>query len=155
MNVLFVCSDNAATSVIAEAILGHVGRRRFSAFSAGVHPAPQFNPLVMDFLAARDLQAASPHPRSYRELGSRLDFVITLAQHPVVLDTQWPGSPVVAHWMLNELIDAGAQPRVVDQAIRDTFWELMRRIKIFASLRLEKTTRRSLKQRVEAIHAWH
>ena len=116
----------------------------------------EFNPQVTDFLAARDLQVASGHPKSWREFtlpGSpKPDFVITLAQDAI--DAQWPGRPVVAHWTLNEMIDAAGTPRVAEQAIRDTFWELMRRIKIFASLKLEKTTRRTLQQQVEAIHAW-
>ena len=154
MRVLFLCSDNASTSLIAEAVLNHVANRRFHAFSAGVHPAPSFNPLVLDFLAMRGLLPPNGTPRSWREISENLDFVITLSPSAASLEAQWPGHPVVAHWVLAESIDAGVHPLMQEQAIRDTFWELMRRIKIFASLRLEKTTRRTLQQRVEAIHAW-
>ena len=63
-SVLFVCHDNAAASVMAEAILRAVGGRRFRALSAGFNPAPKLAPGVPEFLATRHLPVAGLQPKS-------------------------------------------------------------------------------------------
>jgi arsenate reductase (thioredoxin) len=46
-SVLFVCNDNAATSIMAESILRSAGGPLFKAHSAGVRPAARLHPAVI------------------------------------------------------------------------------------------------------------
>ena len=49
-NVLFLSQRNSARSVMAEAILNHFGKGRFQAFSAGVNPTADVEPIVYELL---------------------------------------------------------------------------------------------------------
>ncbi len=145
-SVLFVCDDNAAASIMAEAILRAIGGRRFRAFSAGFAPVPQLAPEVLEFLEARHLPVAGLQAKPFTQFiapfGMRLDFVITVseraAQQPA---PNWQGKPVLAHWS-------------VDPDLSDMFWMLQRRIKIFTSLPHARLPRRSIQNRVQAIATW-
>lgn len=145
-SVLFVCDDNAAASIMAEAILRTVGGRRFRAYSAGLAPVQKLAPDVLEFLAARHLPVAGLSPKSWTHFvapfGPRLDFAITVseraAQQPA---PDWHGEPVLAHWS-------------VEDDLSDMFWMLQRRIKIFASLPHARLPRRSIETRVHAIATW-
>ena len=53
-NVLFLCTDNTARSVLAESILRKDGAARFRAFSAGSHPKGTVNPFALKVLSAFD-----------------------------------------------------------------------------------------------------
>lgn len=159
LNVLFLCTRNSTQSLIAESILRSVGRGRFNVFSAGLEPAQRMPAEVLELLQERELPIEGLRPKSWREFSvsqaPKLAFVITLtepaagfaASHP------WPGDPVVTHWAADEG-GADLDDEVSGTALRDTFWVLSRRIKIFAGLPHGKATRRSLEKKLHALESW-
>lgn len=52
VNVLFLCTHNSAQSILAEALLNHLGRGRYRGYSAGSNPRDnqQPNPLGLQIL---------------------------------------------------------------------------------------------------------
>src|SRR5215510_1756313 len=49
-HVLFLSQRNSARSILAEAILNAVGGGRFRAYSAGVRPVQDIDPIVLELL---------------------------------------------------------------------------------------------------------
>lgn len=111
-NVLFLCSANAVLSLMAEAILRQVGRRRFEAFSAGIDPQAAPHPQAMAMLRelGHETRLLQPKPVAlFREPGAPpMDFVITLADAAANADgPAWPGAPVQGHWSVPDPAASG------------------------------------------------
>src|SRR5262245_58719546 len=152
-SVLFVCDDDAVVSVMAESILRSMGHR-FLSYSAGIRPAAVVAPAVVEFLRERRMPTSGLRAKGVHEFlldsAPRLDFIITLSDlADEAAPERWGGDPVLAHWNVAE----SGEPLNSD-TIRDAFWALQRRIKIFASLPLAGAPRRAIQHRVEAIATW-
>lgn len=154
MNVLFVCSDNATLSIMAEAILKGIAPMRFGVFSAGCAPRAAPDSLAMDLLATHRMPVAGLHPkdlgRARFPLAPRMHFIITLSDLAAAEPwADWPGEPLVAHWQVWDR-DAAASPSP-DAMVRDAFWTLRRRIQIFASLLERKLSPPVLQRRARTL----
>jgi len=156
LTVLFLSDRNAASSLIAEAVLRVEGNGRFRACSAGLAPASDVDADVVNFLATRHVPVSGLRPKGVRELETLypdgFHFVITLSRAAASFADghAWRGDPVTADWTLD------AEPREAEAeassgAIRDAFWTLSRRIRIFASLPHRKATRHSLQNKLYAL----
>ena len=158
LNVLFLSDRDAAFSLIAEAVLRVEGNGRFRAFSAGFEPAAAVQAHVLNFLAARHLPVQGLRPKSLLELQALqtapFDFVITLCDAAAAFAQShaWRGDPVIAHWVL-DADEREAEDERSGSAIRDVFWTLSRRIRLFASLPHRNANRHSLENRLYALQA--
>ena len=146
MNVLFVCED-CSLALMAESILATLGDGRFRAHSAGYAPARLPNAYVLEFLASHHMRVEGLRPKGlerYRAADApRVDFIITLADVSPALFADWPGMPFLAHWNVHDPLDDLRD----EAALRDAFWTLMRRIKIFVALPQGALNRRVLERR--------
>ena len=157
LNVLFLDTGNTTESLIAESVLRACGHGRFRAWSAGCLSSGSASAGVLAFLRERELPVDGLRSKGLHELtrpeGPSFAFVITLSElaAAAVRERRFSGDPVIAHWQLDTDED-GSEPSV--WAIRDSFWVLSRRIKIFTSLPHGKTTRLALEKRLHALENW-
>jgi len=157
LNVLFLDTGNTTESLIAESVLHACGHGRFRPWSAGCLSSGTASAGVLAFLRERELPVDGLRSKGLHELtrpeGPSFAFVITLSELAAAAarERRFSGDPVVAHWHLDTDEDSH-EPSV--WAIRDSFWVLSRRIKIFASLPHGKTTRLALEKRLHALENW-
>jgi arsenate reductase len=133
--MLFICRDNSALSIIAQALLNRWEEQGFRAFSAGSQPAVEVHPLAAALLKANGIWSQALKPKDCGGFigpdAPTVDFVISLgAQRPDRLPSAWPGNPRVMHWRINEPRADGSQKENM-RVFRKTFTELETRIKLF------------------------
>jgi arsenate reductase len=159
LNVLFLDTGNTFHSVIAESILRISGRSRFQAHSAGCLSAGTISPDVLGFLRERDLPVEGLRSKGLREFTvpetPPLAFVITLSgvAAATARERTFSGDPVIAHWNLDDE-DDGEEIQPSIWAIRDGFWILSRRIKLFTSLPHGTASRQMMVRRLQSLQSW-
>jgi protein-tyrosine-phosphatase len=98
IRVLFVCTGNSARSILAEALLRHVGGARFEAFSAGTHPSG-VHPLSERVLVEAGISSDGLRSKSIDEFaGGTFDYVITLCDDARAVCPVFPGADQSLHW---------------------------------------------------------
>ncbi len=155
-NVLFLCTGNSARSILAEALIGRLGKGRFLGFSAGSHPKGAVHPLTLDLLASLEYETERFRSKSWEEFARpgapELDFVFTVCDDAAgEVCPVWPGSPVTAHWGVPDPAAAEGDGIARKRAFVSTYRMLEKRIGLFASLRVEELDRLTLKRKVDEI----
>ena len=148
LNVLFLCTHNSARSILAEAILNHIGRGRFQAWSAGSSPRAnqQPHPLGLQVLQSAGIATEGLRSKSWDEFGHagapRMDLVITVCDNAAgETCPYWPGQPATAHWGLPDPSAGDAPDEVKLEAFRQTLHALRRSLDLLVNLpagKLEK-----------------
>lgn len=155
-NVLFLCTGNSARSILAEALVNHVGGGRFHAYSAGSHPSGQVNPLVIDFLRAQGIESKDARSKSWDEFATPhapvMDVVITVCDNAAgELCPVWPGHPATAHWGLEDPAAHMTRPEEAKRVIRTVFDTLRRRISVLEDLPLEALDMATVQEKIREI----
>ena len=155
-NVLFLCTGNSARSIMAEALLNHLGQGRFIAHSAGSFPAGRVNPYSVETLRGLGLPGEGYRSKSWDEFAAPgappIDFIFTVCDNaageacPV-----WPGKPVTAHWGVPDPAAVEGTDSDKRAAFRDAANALRRRIELFLALPIEKLDARSMRAKLAEI----
>jgi len=155
-NVLFLCTGNSARSIMAEAILNHKGKGRFSAFSAGSHPTGKPRPEALQQIESAGLSTAGLRSKSWDEFAGsaapKLDFVFTVCDNAAKEQCPyWPGQPMTAHWGVADPVLVKGTREEIARAFRDAFTLLDRRIGLFLSLPLTTLENMAIKREIDQI----
>lgn len=155
-NVLFLCTGNSARSILAEALLNHLGKGHFHAYSAGSHPAGAVNPFAIALLQKSKLPVADLRSKSWDEFAApgapEFDFVFTVCDNAAgEMCPVWPGQPMTAHWGIEDPAGVEGSDEDKRRAFHTALTQLNRRLSIFISLPVEKLDRLSLKKQLDDI----
>lgn len=155
-NILFLCTGNSARSILAEAILNHIGKRRFRGYSAGSQPKGEVHPLAIDLLKSLGMPSEGFRSKRWDEFAEpgapKMDFVFTICDNaageacPV-----WPGNPITAHWGAPDPAAVEGDEMVRKNAFRIAYRQLENRIRLFANIKIRELDRLSLRQKVNEI----
>jgi arsenate reductase (thioredoxin) len=155
-NVLFLCTGNSARSIMAEAILNRKGKPNFTAYSAGSHPTGRVRPEALKQLEIAKLPTEGLRSKDWSEFAlpdvPKMDFVFTVCDNaaneacPV-----WPGQPITAHWGVADPAHVVGSPEQIENAFRDAFLVLDRRINLLLCLPLASLDQLAIRKEVKRI----
>ena len=153
LNVLFLCTHNSARSILAEALLNHMGRGRFKGFSAGSSPRDkqQPNPLALEVLKKEGIGIESLRSKSWDEFAladaPHMDLVITVCDNAAgEVCPYWPGQPATAHWGYEDPSAGDASEDEKRIAFLKTLHMIRRRLEIFINLPVASLSKMALQQ---------
>ena len=150
MNVLFLCTHNSARSILAEALLNHLGQGKFKAYSAGSSPRENQkpNPLAILTLEKAGISTAGLSSKSWDVFAEpnlpHMDLVITVCDNAAgEVCPYWPGHPATAHWGYADPSQGSGSDAEKLEAFTQTLHQIKRRLEIFINLpsaQLDKST---------------
>ena len=153
LNVLFLCTHNSARSILAEALLNHIGKGKFKAFSAGSSPAENQtpNPMAVATLEKASISTEGLSSKSWDVFAApdapHMDLVITVCDNAAgEVCPYWPGQPPTAHWGYadpSETVGTDAQKL---EAFKQTLHQIKRRLELFTSLPLISLSKLALEK---------
>jgi len=155
-NALFLCTGNSARSILAEAILGHLGKGRFNSYSAGSQPRGEPHPQALRLLETLKYDTSQFRSKSWEEFAEpgapALDFVFTVCDNAAnEVCPVWPGQPMTAHWGIPDPAALEGSEAEIAAAFAETYRLLNNRITAFVNLPMTSIDRLSLTKRLQDI----
>ena len=155
-NVLFLCTNNSARSIMAECVMNRWGSGRFQAFSAGSKPRGTVHPITLQVLNELEYEMEGLRSKDWNEFAqpgsAPLDFVFTLCDRAAAeVCPTWPGQPIRAHWGVQDPVAFTGASSAKRKAFLKVYTELEQRIRIFTALPIETLERFALERWVAEI----
>jgi len=156
VHVLFLCTGNSARSIMAEALMNHLGQGTCAAYSAGSHPTGCVHPLTLVTLQAMGLPVEGLRSKSWEEFArpgaSLVDYILTVCDNAAgEVCPIWPGQPITAHWGVEDPAACVGTEAEQRQKFYEVAQQLRRRIERFLRLplaTLDTTTMRTMLQEI-------
>ncbi len=130
IKVLILCTGNSCRSIMAEALINHMGQGRYRAWSAGSHPAGYVHPGSVSTLKRQEIDPGRPRCKSWDDMISQhFDLVITVCDQaageacPI-----FPGHPRKLHWSIPDPGRVIGTEDEINAAFDQTFFLLKSRI---------------------------
>jgi protein-tyrosine-phosphatase len=153
LNVLFLCTHNSARSILAEALLNHIGKGKFKAFSAGSSPAENQtpNPMALATLEKASISNEGLSSKSWDVFAApdapNMDLVITVCDNAAgEVCPYWPGQPATAHWGYADPSETVGNDEQKLEAFKQTLHQIKRRLELFTSLPLTSLSKLALEK---------
>ena len=128
--VLVICTGNSCRSIMAEALINHLGEGRYQAWSAGSHPAGFVHPDSITTLKRHGIDPGQPRSKSWDDMTSQpFDLIITVCDQaageacPI-----FPGQPRKLHWSIPDPGRVIGTEDEITAAFDRTFFLLKERI---------------------------
>jgi protein-tyrosine-phosphatase len=166
LNVLFLCTHNSARSILAEAMLNHMGQgtsgTHFKAFSAGSSPREnqQPNPLGLQVLKAAGIATDDLRSKNWDEFAKpdapHMDLVITVCDNAAgEVCPYWPGQPATTHWGYADpsAVEGSDEDRL--QAFRNTMYLIQKRLQLLVDLPADKLQKAMLQHTAKELSKVH
>lgn len=155
-NVLFLCTGNSARSIMAEAILNHVGKGLFRGFSAGRRPSGQVNPFGLDAIRVAGMNAEGFRSKNWDEFAipgaPKMDFVFTVCDNAAgEVCPIWPGQPMTAHWGIEDPAAFDGSDAEKHAVFLRAFRYLRNRVELFTNLPLASLDKLALQRKIDEI----
>lgn len=155
-NVLFLCTHNSARSILAEALLNHLGAGRFKAYSAGSEGGPGPKPMALKVLVAEGIPTDGLASKTWDVFAQAdapvMDLVITVCDQAAgEACPHWPGQPITAHWGIEDpsLVQGADIER--ERAFVTALHYLRNRINVLLALPVASLDQLALTRQVRAI----
>ena len=160
LNVLFLCTHNSARSILAEALLNHMGQGRFKAYSAGSSPREhqQPHPMGLQVLEHAGVPTAGLHSKTWDVFAGadapRMDLIITVCDNAAgEVCPVWPGHPATAHWGYADPSEGDKSEADKLEAFRHTLHAIQQRLNLLINLPADKLAHAVLEHSARTLSA--
>ena len=129
-NVLVLCTGNSCRSVMAEALINHLGAGRYKAVSAGSKPAGFVHPKSLETLKRHGIEPGAPYSKSWDEFaGQDFDLVITVCDSAAAESCPlFSGKAERLHWSIPDPAAVTGSDDEIDAAFDEAYMTLKERI---------------------------
>lgn len=123
LKVLVLCTGNSCRSVMAEALINHLGRGRYRAWSAGSFPAGYVHSKSIETLQRHGMNPVQPRSKSWDEFAEQpFDLVVTVCDQAAGESCPlFPGNPKKLHWSTPDPAKATGSEGEIDAAFEKAF----------------------------------